>query len=124
MGQAAPPPGTLAIQLYATVADVVQVTDLECLRRLADQHILSWECVASRFHYRNRPGVHVLTLRLFRRPEPIFLEQQSWYDGCVSWVEMAQAINPDECEPVLSDAVFEARCADIRAKLRGSGSRA
>jgi hypothetical protein len=121
---AAPPPGTLAIQLYATVADVVQVTDLECLRRLADQHILSWECVASRFHYRNRPGVHVLTLRLFRRPEPIFLEQQSWYDGCVSWVEMAQAINPDGCVPVLPDAVFDARRTDIQRALRGSGSRA
>jgi hypothetical protein len=60
--------GTLAIQLYATVADVVQVMDLERLRRLADLHILSWECVASRFHYRNKPGVHVLTLRLCRRP--------------------------------------------------------
>jgi hypothetical protein len=119
-----PTPGTLAIQLYATVADVVRVGDLESLQRLADQHILSRECVGSRFHYRNKPGVHVLTLRVFLRPAPIRLEQKSWYDGCVSWVELDQAINPDGCEPVLSDSVFEARCADIRAKLRGSGSRA
>jgi hypothetical protein len=118
---ASPPPGALAIQLYATVADVVRVTDLECLRRLADMHILSWECVASRFHYRNKPGVHVLTLRLFRRPEPIILEQKPWYDGCVSWVELDQAINLERCVPVLSDAVFNARRADIRRAIRGSG---
>ena len=111
--------GSLAIQLYATVADVAQVMDLERLRRLADLHILSWECVASRFHYRNKPGVHVLTLRLFRRPEPIILEQKAWYDGCVSWVELDQAINPSACEPVLSDAVFNARRADIQRALGG-----
>jgi len=118
---ASSPPGTLAIQLYATVADVVRVTDLECLQRLADMHILSWECVASRFHYRNRPGIHVLTLRVFRRPEPILLEQKPWYDGCVSWVELDQAIDPEGCEPVLSDAVFNARRADIQRAFHGSG---
>jgi hypothetical protein len=34
---------------------------------------------------------------------------------------MAQAINPDGCEPVLSDAVFNVRRADIQRALRGSG---
>ena len=74
--QAAPPaPGTVPIQLYAEVADVFHVTDLDRLRHLTNRHILSWDCVASRFHYRNRPGVHVLLLRVFRRPDPFVVPQ-------------------------------------------------
>ena len=119
--QAAPPaPGTVPIQLYAEVADVFHVTDLDRLRPLMNEHILSWDCVASRFHYRNKPGVHVLPLRVFRRPEPLVVPNESWYDGCVSWVEMAQPISPAGCVPALSDAAFAARAEGIRATLGSS----
>ena len=116
---AEPPPGTLSIGLYATVEDVIRVTDLDRLRGLADQHILSWECVAGRFHYRNKPGVHVLVVRVYRRPEPLLLPQKAWYDGCVSWVDLDQAIGPDGCTPILSDAEFAVRASDIREKASG-----
>jgi hypothetical protein len=116
-----PDPGTLSIQLYATVEDVVRVTELERLRPLAGQHILSWECVAARFHYRNKPGVHLLLLRVYRRPEPILLSFKQWYDGCVSWVDLDQPLRPDGCRPVLSDAEFSVRVANIQRALSGVG---
>jgi hypothetical protein len=37
----------------------------------------------------------------------------------VSWVELDQAMKPSACEPVLSDAVFNARRADIQRALGG-----
>lgn len=118
--QAAPPaPDTIPIQLYAEVADAVHVTDLDRLRSLADQHILSWDCVASRFHYRNKPGVHVLLLRVFRRPEPFVVPVESWYDGCVSWVALAKPLSPAGCSSVLSDSAFAAQAEHIRAALGG-----
>lgn len=117
--QAAPPPDMLSIRLYAAVEHAVKVTDLDRLRGLADQHILSWECVAGRFHYRNKPGVHVLVVRVYRRPEPLLLPQKAWYDGCVSWVDLDQPISPDGCTPVLSDAEFAMRASDIREKASG-----
>jgi hypothetical protein len=116
---AEPPPGTLSICLYATVEDVVRVADLDRLRGLADQHILSWDCVAGRFHYRNKPGVHVLVVRVYRRPEPLLLPQKAWYDGCVSWVDLDQTIGPDGCTPVLSDVQFAVRAIDIHEKASG-----
>lgn len=116
---AEPPSGVLPIQLHATVEDLAKVTDLEPLRSLADQHILAWDCVAGRFHYRNKPGVHVLIVRMYRRPEPILLPQKAWYDGCVSWVDLDQTITPDGCTPILSDAEFAARASDIRGKVFG-----
>jgi hypothetical protein len=117
--QAAPPPDMLSIRLYAAVEHAVKVTDPDRLRGLADQHILSWECVAGRFHYRNKPGVHVLVVRVYRRPEPLLLPQKAWYDGCVSWVDLDQPISPDGCTPVLSDAEFAMRASDIREKASG-----
>jgi hypothetical protein len=79
-----PPAGTIPFQLYATVEDVVKVMDLERLRSLEGYHILSWDCVASRFQYRNKPGVHVMTVRVYRRPSVITLQNRPAYDGCVS----------------------------------------
>lgn len=116
---AEPPPGMLSIRLYAAVDDVVRVTDLDRLRGLADRHILSWDCIAGRFHYRNKPGVHVLVVRVYRRTEALLLPQKAWYDGCVSWVDLDHAISPEGCTPVLSDAEFAVRASDIREKASG-----
>jgi hypothetical protein len=120
---AQPSPGILPLQLFATVTDAIQVTHLECLRRLENHHLLSWECVNSRFHYRNKPGVHVLVVRIQRRPDPVVLQNKPWYDGCVSWVELDRAISADGCVPVLSDAEFEVRRASIRTALESADSR-
>jgi hypothetical protein len=119
-----PAAGTIQFQLYATVADVVKVMDLDRLRALEGRHILSWDCVASRFHYRNTPGVHVLTLRIYRRPSPRAVTSAPWYDGCVSWVDLDEPLSTEGCAPVLSDAEFDARLADIRARLAGADAAA
>jgi hypothetical protein len=115
-----PPAGTIAFQLYATAEDVLKVMDLDRLRSLDGCHILSWDCVASRFHYRNKPGVHVMTLRVYRRPTGITLPNTPSYDGCVSWVDLGTSLATEGCTPVLSDTEFGARLADIRARLAGS----
>jgi hypothetical protein len=112
---AQPPAGALPVQLYATVTDAVKVTDLDRLHALEGTHILSWDAVAARFHYRNRPGVHVLTLRVHRLPQPIALDVKPWYDGCVSWVELDRPLNPSGATPVLSEPEFTRRETEIRA---------
>ena len=117
---AQPAPGRLQIQLYATVEDVVQVMKLDRLRALEGQHILSWGCLESRFNYR-RPGVHVMTLRVYRRPEMVPLESTPEYDGCVSWVDLDRSLGTEGCVPVLPDAEFRARLAAIRHGLAGAG---
>jgi len=120
---AQPPAGTIAFQLCATVEDVVKVMDLEQLRSLDGCHILSWDCVASRFHYRNKPGVHVMAVRVYRRPTVITLQNTPDYDGCVSWVDLDEALATEGCTPVLSDAEFGAHLAAIQARLAGVGVR-
>jgi hypothetical protein len=115
-----PPADTVLLRLYATVTDAVRVADLDRLRPLAPHHILSWDCVAGRYQYRNKPGVHVLVLRVYRLDEPIVLSNSPHYDGCLSWVELDRALPTEGCTPVLSDAEFEARLAAVRACLAGA----
>jgi hypothetical protein len=115
--QAAQPAATrVSIQLYATVATAVKVAELDRLRALEGAHLLAWDAVAARFHYR-RPGVHVLTLRVYRVPEPFVLSVQPWYDGCTSWVELHESLDPSGAVPVISDADFARREANVRALL-------
>jgi len=118
-----PPAGTVPLQLYATVTDAVRITDLDALRPLASHHVLSWDCVAGRFQYRNKPGVHVLVLRVHRLPEPHVIENTPRYDGCVSWVALDRPLPTAGCTPVLSDADFDARLAGIRQCLAGAKDR-
>jgi hypothetical protein len=117
---AQPPAGTLQVQLYATVEDVAKVTELDRLRSLEGYHVLSWDCIQARFNYR-RPGVHVMTLRVYRRPDSITLENTPEYDGCVSWVDLDHSLGTEGCVPVLPDAEFGVKLADIRTRLAGAG---
>ena len=117
--QTSPPAdGLVEIGLYARVVDDANVTELGRLRALEGLHVLSWECVESRFRYRN-PGAHVLTLQVFRRPEPVRLTNRPWYDGCFSWVDLEQPIPADGLVPVLAEGELEARRAEVRARLAG-----
>ncbi len=112
----APPAGLLHLDLYAQVAAVIEVTDLEALRRLDGQHVLSWGAVERRFNYR-RPGLHVMALRIFRLSERVRLTNLARYDGCRSWVALESAHPTAGCQPVLPETEFQRRLLAIRASL-------
>ncbi|MFB3818744.1 MAG: DUF1802 family protein [Candidatus Methylomirabilales bacterium] len=112
-----PTDGFLDLDLYAQVTDEVKVTDLDRLQALAGLHVLSANCVASRFHYRSRPGAHVLVLRVFRRPAPVRVPNTPGYDGCISWVELDQPLDTEGLTPVLPAAAFEARRREVLDRL-------
>ena len=116
VARAAPPGGILRLDLYATVAAVIEVSELGALRRLEGQHALAWAAVARRFHYR-RPGLHVVALRVFRLREPLAVPNLARYDGCRSWVPLESEYPVDGCEPVLADAEFRARLLTVQDAL-------
>src|SRR5712692_2409966 len=114
--RAAPPAGLLRLELYASVAAVSEVTDLEALRRLDGQHALAWAAVERRFHYR-RPGLHVIALRVFRLPQPLAVPNLARYDGCRSWVALESEYPPTGCQPVLTDVDFHRRLLALEDAL-------
>jgi hypothetical protein len=112
-----PPEGLVRLEHVASVAAVWRVTELERLRAIGDEHGLNWGAVESRFHYRGRPEVRVVAVRVARLPEPAEVAEARRYLGCVSWVELDAGVRVDAATPALPDDVFARRLARLTAVL-------
>lgn len=113
---ARPPAGMLRLAHYAVVSDVFEVRDEERLMRLAGLHVWSPRTLGERFHYR-RPGVFVLTVRTFARPEAHQVPDSPHFAGCRSWVELPVELSTADLKPVLTDDEFKRRRDRIRDVL-------
>jgi hypothetical protein len=112
-----PETGTIRIDAVADVVGVWQVSDLESLRAIEGEHGLSWSAVESRFHYKNKPGVQVVAVRVSTLAEPVVVPEIRRYLGCVSWVQLDDGIDVSNVNPVLDDASLMMRVARIRNAL-------
>jgi hypothetical protein len=112
-----PETGTIRIDAIADVVGVWQVSDLESLRAIEGEHGLSWSAVESRFHYKNKPGVQVVAVRVSTLAEPVVVPEIRRYLGCVSWVQLDDGIDVSNVNPVLDDASLMMRVARIRNAL-------
>lgn len=111
------PDGVIRVELVASVAAVWQVGALEPLRAIEGAHGLAWKAVESRFNYRDRPGVQVVAVRIARLPRVVEVPEVRRYAGCVSWVELDDAIDVSDATPVLADSPFANRLSALREAL-------
>jgi hypothetical protein len=95
--------GTIAIQDYAVVEQVHEITDEAVLPRLMGLHIWSERTVHDRFHYRE-PGLFALIVRMYRLPSPIRIPDSPHFAGCRSWVDLPRELDTEGWQPVISDA--------------------
>ena len=102
---------------YLEAAAVWPVHSLDPLRAIEGSHGLDWSAVVSRFHYRDRPGVQVVAVRLHRLPQPVELPEIRRYGGCVSWVELDTDVSLAGARPVLDDEAFTRAMAPLHAAL-------
>jgi hypothetical protein len=96
---------------------VWEVSSLESLRAIESVHGLAWGAVESRFHYKNRPGVQVVAVRVSRLATPVIVPETRRYLGCVSWVALDDGIDVSNATPVLDDASLLMRVAALRNAL-------
>ena len=102
-----PNPEHIKLEAFATVERVWKVESLEAARTLEHVQSLTADTLERRFKYRDKPWVHALLLRVYRC-EPVLLEENAHYAGCVSWVPLEEAVAPQQAQPVLEDAAFSA----------------
>ena len=112
-----PPEGTVRFEYVADVAAVWPVHDLALLPAIESEHGLAPAAVESRFHYKNRPGVQVVAVRLSRLAAPVEVAERRRYAGCVSWVELDEAVDVAGAAPVVAAAEFERHVSALRAAL-------
>jgi hypothetical protein len=105
---------TLVLNTFARVQELIPISNVEVLLGLDGLHTLNWPTVLERFSYRNRPGLNLLLLRVYRLPIPHQIQNLERYDGCVSWVELERSLSTTGAEPVLGNRVFEGQVQNIR----------
>ena len=111
---------SVVLTFYSTVEEAIHVSRLDSLRSLDGHHNLNWSTVQSRFHYRNRPGLWVLVLRVYRQPVPLSLPRLARYDGCRSWVKLDREVSTAGLEAVLSEQGFQKQLRMLRCRLQTS----
>ena len=114
---AAPPPGTVELSLYGVVSDVFQIKAAEQLGSLGGLHVLAQSTLLKRFEYRE-PGLNVMLVRIYRRPEPFAISESPHFAGCHSWVDLRNKLPTAGLTPVVEDEPFEAFAVDVRRRLK------
>ena len=114
---ARPPEGVIRIRYVADAVAVWSASELQRLSSITLEHGLDWTAVESRFHYRNKPGVQVVALRVSRLPREVELPEARRYAGCVSWVELDTDVEVAGATPVLDAATLERRVAALASAL-------
>jgi hypothetical protein len=108
------PDGSVRIEYVAYPTLHLTVSDLGQLKLVRHELGLSQSALEARFNYR-RPGVEFIALRVARLPAPVVVPEMRRYAGCVSWVELDDAIACDEAVPVVSELDFQQRIEALGA---------
>lgn len=113
---AQPAPGLVALELLASVQEVIELSSEAAALALAEQHIISAETIRQRFHYKT-PGLFLLIARVYRHAVPHLLDESPDFAGCRSWVPLPEPLPTTDLVPVLDDATFQSRVAAIHSLL-------
>lgn len=105
------------ISCYAKAEADLEVTDQEQLDRIRDFHIWTDRFAEERLKWKRQKPLHVLLLRVYKLDRPVRVPVLDAYAGCKSWIRLETEPLPDAVSPVLDDAEFERRAAEIRARL-------
>ncbi|MDB5343921.1 MAG: hypothetical protein JWP89_2298 [Schlesneria sp.] len=114
-----PAMGSIAIQHYVTIDEVVEIRDESLLPRLAGLHVWSASTIQARFHYRN-PLLFALLVRIYSLPQPVLLPESAHFAGCRSWVDLETELATDDLVPVLTAEEHSHHMADLRRALSGA----
>lgn len=98
-----PSPGVVSIEALAVVRNLIRLERESDLGHLEGFHRLRPETLTQRFHYRT-PGLWVLDVRVYRRPEPASVTVTPEQEGCKTWVQLEGPIPTAGLVPVLDES--------------------
>jgi hypothetical protein len=113
-----PQPGRLVLPALAEVVAVHKVESLDLALALEPYQALTAGAIERRFHYRSRPWVHALLLRVRPLLQPPVLEETPEMLGCVSWVPLPE-LTAEAGAPALPGGELERVRAELEALLNG-----
>lgn len=112
-----PDPGRIHLPALAEVVAVHRVESLAAARALEPWQALTAEAIERKFHYRNRPWVHALLLRVRPLTRPVALDETPDMLGCVSWVPLGE-LEVNAGEAALDETALQARAQALKDVLQ------
>jgi len=117
--EAAERPGFVRITSYADVAEDIEITDAETLRRLNDLHIWTDGYAEERLKWKKTQPLHVLILRVYGLTELAEVSMREAYAGCKSWLRVEEELPPPRPDPVVDDQRFAELTDAVHRAVRG-----
>ena len=102
----------------AEVVETYHLMNLDILEKLEHFHVLSKECISSRFAYRN-PGLTLMLVKTHEISKPVEIDETPFYLGCKSWVNLESPLDASDISPVLSSDKCSAELEKIKALIKG-----
>ena len=109
--------GTITFSHWASVEEVIEVSDQERLDGLSPYCIWSSVYAQQRLRWKPRHPLSVILLRVFGLEEPVTVPYLPAYGGCKSWVDLDQSVPLGNLTPVLEEGQFRRRIAEVRDTL-------
>jgi hypothetical protein len=115
-----PAEDVVRIDLYGEAKGLAEVQDPAVVEQLSAFHIYDRSLIDQRFRWQPGQPLVLVLVRAWRLPQPVELPKRPAYAGCVSWVELIDAVPIEGRRPVVDDATFAAtadelahRCGDM-----------
>ena len=112
-----PQGGTITFSYWARAEEVIELLDQGKVDDLSPHYIWTNAYAQSRLHWKPRFPLSVMLLRVYRIEQPVSVPYLAEYGGCKSWVNLASPVPLGRCQPVLSEADFQHRVAEIKGSL-------
>ncbi len=107
-------PQVVRIGSWAEITDIFPVVDESIVNALLPFHIWNEHFISDRLKWKPRQPLYVLLLRTYKLPRVQEISYRSEYGGCKSWIDLAEQINLQGSQPVLSDLTYSRLVAEIR----------
>lgn len=111
--RATPSGQTVPLRWFAQLERTVFLNDWPRVAALDRFHFWSEDTVRERFDWSRPPGLHALVVRVHELSQPMPLAVTPDMGGCKSWIEVPVDFTARPSAPVLPDAVFAARVAEL-----------
>jgi hypothetical protein len=107
-------PETVRIGSWAVITDILPVNSESVVNALLPFHIWNEHFISDRLKWKARQPLYILLLRTYKLPQAQEIPYSPEYGGCKSWIDLAQDIDLQGAEPVLSDSAYTQLVETIR----------
>lgn len=107
----------ITISYFARLHEDIELRSEEKLFALEDEHICTNQFAFERFKWKVKQPLHLLIFRVYALKQPLTIPMKEEYIGCKSWLQIPCKIDGSLLSPVLDDAQFSQKVAQIKEKL-------